>query len=137
MDPDSDRNVPRGLWEALRAVPDHRRAKGRRYKLASVLLIAIGAMLAGRRDQPGIVRRGRKLPHEALAAIGISRPRVPTPSVWCALFRDLDIIVSEGPWGNGRARQRHRNVPWRAPAGCFQCRSRGRDRTVVRAPRNQ
>lgn len=38
------------LWEALSAVPDHRRAEGKRYALASLLLIAIAAMLAGWRD---------------------------------------------------------------------------------------
>ena len=46
------------LWAALSAVPDHRRAEGKRYRLASLLLIAIAAMLAGRRDQLGIVRWG-------------------------------------------------------------------------------
>ena len=34
------------LWEALISVPDHRRAEGKRYPLASLLLIAIAAMLA-------------------------------------------------------------------------------------------
>ena len=47
------------LWKALQAVPDHRRAEGKRYPLVSLLLIAIAAMLAGRRDQLGIVRWGR------------------------------------------------------------------------------
>jgi hypothetical protein len=47
-----------GLWHALASVPDHRRAEGRRYPLASLLLIAVAALLAGRRDQLGIVRWG-------------------------------------------------------------------------------
>ena len=46
------------LWDALASVPDHRRAAGKRYPLASLLLIALVAMLAGRRDQLGIVRLG-------------------------------------------------------------------------------
>jgi hypothetical protein len=46
------------LWDALVSVPDHRRAEGKRYPLASLLLIAVAAMLAGRRDQLGIVRWG-------------------------------------------------------------------------------
>ena len=92
------------LWEALGSVPDHRRAEGKRYPLASLLLIAIAAMLAGRRDQLGIVRWGRKLSAETLAAIGIERSRVPAPSVWCELFRDLNIVALEqalGVWVRG------------------------------------
>jgi len=67
--------------------PRSRRAEGKRYPLASLLLIAIAAMLAGRRDQLGIVRWGRRLNHETLLAIGIDRDRVPAPSVWCELFQ--------------------------------------------------
>lgn len=92
------------LWEALGSVPDHRRAEGKRYPLASLLLITIAAMLAGRRDQLGIVRWGRKLSAETLAAIGIERSRVPAPSVWCELFRDLNIVALEqalGVWVRG------------------------------------
>jgi hypothetical protein len=63
--------------------------------LASLLLIALAAMLAGRRDQLGIVRWGRRLSGETLRAIGIGRDRVPAPSVWCELFQDLDIAALE------------------------------------------
>ncbi len=42
---------PGTLWDALTSGPDHRRAEGKRYPLASLLLIAIAAMLSGRRDQ--------------------------------------------------------------------------------------
>lgn len=44
------------LWDALASIPDHRRPEGKRYPLASLLLIAIVAFLSGRRDQLGIVR---------------------------------------------------------------------------------
>ena len=47
---------PVSLSEALFSVPDHRRPEGKRYPLASVLLIAIAALLAGRRDQLRIIR---------------------------------------------------------------------------------
>jgi DDE_Tnp_1-associated len=79
------------LWEALAAVPDHRWAEGKRYPLASPLLMAIAAMQAGRRDQLSIVRWGRRLSVETLAAFGIGCPRAPAPSVWCELFRDLSV----------------------------------------------
>ena len=94
------------LWDALGSVPDHRRAEGKRYPLASLLLIAIAAMLAGRRDQLGIVRWGRRLSRETLTAIGIDRDRVPAPSVWCKLFQELDVTALEralGGWVAGEA----------------------------------
>src|SRR5208282_2182690 len=83
------------LWHALALVPDHRRAEGKRYPLASLLLIAVAAFLSGRRDQLGVVRWGRRLTRDALASIGISRARVPAPSVWCELFQGLDVSALE------------------------------------------
>jgi hypothetical protein len=57
-------------------------------------------MLAGRRDQLGIVRWERRLSHATLLTIGIDRDRVPAPSVWCELFQELDVIALEHalPW---------------------------------------
>lgn len=98
------------LWDALVSVPDHRRPEGRRYPLAGLLLIAIAALLAGRRDQLGIIRWGRRLSRETLAAIGIHRARVPAPSVWCELFQALDIAALEqalGAWVQGEAPAGH------------------------------
>ena len=88
------------LWQALASVPDHRRAEGKRYPLASLLLIAVSALLSGRRDQLGIVRWGRRLTRDALASIGIGRDRVPAPSVWCELFKGLDVVALERALGN-------------------------------------
>jgi len=88
------------LWHALASVPDHRRAAGKRYPLASLLLIALAAVLSGRRDQLGIVRWGRRLTQDALASIGINRARVPAPSVWCEVFKGLDVNALERALGN-------------------------------------
>jgi hypothetical protein len=85
----------------LASVPDHRRREGKRYPLASLLLIAVAAFLAGRQDQLGIVRWGKRLSQETLASIGISRGRIPAPSVWCELFQELDVTSLErilGDW---------------------------------------
>ena len=92
------------LWEALGRVRDHRRREGQRYPLAGLLLIAVAALLAGRRDQLGIVRWGRQLGAPALASLGITRGRVPAPSVWCELFQGLDVASLEealGDWVRG------------------------------------
>lgn len=98
------------LWDALAAVPDHRRAAGRRYPLAGLLLIAVAGFLAGRRDQLGIVRWGRRLGADGLASVGITRGRVPAPSVWCELFKGLDVEALEralGSWVRGGAAAGH------------------------------
>src|SRR3954453_11531692 len=62
------------------------------------------AMLSGRRDQLSIVRWGRRLSRDTLASIGISRARVPAPSVWCEMFKALDVAALEralGQWVRG------------------------------------
>jgi hypothetical protein len=92
------------LWEVFSSVPDHRRAQGKRYPLAGLLMIALAAMLAGRTDQLSIIRWGRKLSRAALAELGIMRGRVPAPSVWSELFRALDVVTLEellGAWVRG------------------------------------
>ena len=98
------------LWEALASVPDHRRAEGKRYPLAGLLMIAIAAFLSGRRDQLGIVRWGRKLKPEALETLGIRRGRVPAPSVWCEMFKGLDVEAlgrALGRWVQGEKSADH------------------------------
>src|SRR3954463_9729371 len=69
-----------------------------------------GGGLAGRSDQLGIVRWGRKLSREALAELGILRGRVPAPSVWSELFRALDVGALErllGAWVKGAGAAGH------------------------------
>jgi hypothetical protein len=86
--------------EALATVPDHRRSEGKRYPLHSLLLIAIAALLSGRRDQLGIVRWGLRLSREALQALGIGRNRIPAPSVWCELFQGPNFVALEQDLGH-------------------------------------
>jgi hypothetical protein len=52
------------LWEALRTVPDHRRAEGKRYPMPSLLLIAVAAMLTGRPITSGFRRSQPVIPTE-------------------------------------------------------------------------
>ncbi len=116
------------LWHALASVPDHRRAEGKRYPLARLLLIAVAALLSGRRDQLGIVRWGRRLTREALASIGISRDRVPAPSVWCALFKGLDVVALErvlGTWVRGEQAAGHVAIDGKRLRGSATAQSAG------------
>ena len=59
------------LFEALQAIPDHRTKKGRRFELATILVIALAAMLSGANDLLAIARWGRRL-----------IPSVLTPHPW-------------------------------------------------------
>jgi hypothetical protein len=116
------------LWDALVSVPDHRRPEGRRYPLAGLLLIAIAALLAGRHDQLGIIRWGRRLSRETLAAIGLQRARVPAPSVWCELFQALDITALEqalGTWVQGAAPPGHVAIDGKRLRGSATAQSPG------------
>ena len=116
------------LWQALASVPDHRRAEGKRYPLASLLLIAVAALLSGRRDQLGIVRWGRRLSGETLASLGINRARVPAPSVWCELFKGLHVGALErvlGDWVRGERPAGHVAIDGKRLRGSATAQSPG------------
>ena len=117
------------LWAVLASVPDRRRAEGKRYPLASLLLIAVAALLSGRRDQLGIVRWGRRPTAEALAGIGIGRARVPAPSVWCGLFKGLGCRRSgaraPGTWVRGQQAAGHVAIDGKRLRGSATAQSPG------------
>src|SRR4051794_14739674 len=60
------------MLQALAAVPDQRNARGRRHSLQSVLLLAVGAVLAGARSYAAIAQWAR-CAQQAVAVCG------PTP----------------------------------------------------------
>ena len=66
-----------GLWRRLAALPDGRRARGRRYPLPWVLLLVVLAKLAGE-DRPSGIADWVALRREALQrALGLGWPRMP------------------------------------------------------------
>ena len=67
------------LYDALQQIPDHRTKKGCRFPLATILIIALAAMLAGANDLLAIARWGRRLSPKALQAIGASTKRRKAP----------------------------------------------------------
>jgi hypothetical protein len=79
------------LLEALAAVPDPRRRRGRRYSAAAILTFAVWGMACGARSLYAIAQWGRE--HDAAevrAALGIARGRTPSVATLFRLFRDLD-----------------------------------------------
>jgi hypothetical protein len=77
------------LGEALAGLPDRRTRKGRRYSLASIILLALAGMLSGANDLLAIHRFGKRLPPKALEALGITRRRVPAHATLHYVFRSL------------------------------------------------
>lgn len=64
-----------GLAEFLAAVPDHRRAQGRRHSLVSILCLACAAVTAGARSLIAIGEWAAEAPTAVLAAFGVRRDR--------------------------------------------------------------
>jgi len=91
------------LWNALASVPDHR-IIGVPRGSAIRRRVRCGVAIGPPRPVGYIVRWGWRLTADALASIGISRARVSAPSVWCELFKGLDVGALEralGDWVRG------------------------------------
>lgn len=97
------------LWSALEGIPDHRTKKGRRYELASVVLLSLAAMLSGANDLLAIYRWGRRLTPTGLRMLGIERRRAPCHSTYHYVFRSisaedleraLGVLVAPGQLGH-------------------------------------
>ena len=79
------------LLEALEAVPDPRKRRGRRYSVATVLTFAVCGMVCGARSLYAIAQWGREQGSaEVRAALGITRARTPSQPTLFRLFSALD-----------------------------------------------
>ena len=85
---------PPSLLEALRAVPDHRRAAGRRHSLPAVLAFLCCGMVCGNRSLLAIAEWGRA--HEAwcCATFGFTR-RTPCVNTLHRVLKGLDVVAFE------------------------------------------
>src|SRR5579883_2449240 len=88
-------SVP-SLLEALAAVPDPRQRRGRRYAQASLLTLAVCAMLCGARSLYAIAQWGHEREGGAVAAaLGFEWGRSPSVATLFRTFRDLDVAAFE------------------------------------------
>jgi hypothetical protein len=79
------------LLNALAVVPDPRQRRGRRYSAATILTLAVCAMLGGARSLYAIAQWGHEQGSaEVRAALGIRRASTPSVATLFRLFRDLD-----------------------------------------------
>jgi hypothetical protein len=84
------------LLEALRAVPDPRKRRGRRYGQASILTLAVCAMLCDVRSLYAIAQWGRERQGGAIAsALGFECGRTPSVATLFRTFRDVDVAAFE------------------------------------------
>lgn len=85
------------LFEACETIGDRRGRKGRQFALASLLVVALAAMLAGSSDVISIFRWVRRLPTDALRALGLAR--APCHATFHYFFRSLDVAAVERALG--------------------------------------
>lgn len=89
------------LLEALAAVPDPRKRRGRRYSAAAMLTFAVWGMACGARSLYAIAQWGREHDSAAVrAALGIERASTPSVATLFRLFRDLDRDAFERALGD-------------------------------------
>jgi len=111
-----------GLLQALSAVPDPRQARGRRHSLQSILLLSVGAVLAGARSYTAIAQWAAHA-EQAVAVCG-STPHATTFGRVLAAVEPAALQGALTGWVLGRRgvrRWRHAEDP----------RPRGEDRTIL------
>jgi len=85
----------RSLLEVFSSVPDPRRKEGRRYRLDSLLALAVAAMLCGYRTYGAIAEWTRHYGEDLSASLGIPKGRVPCAATFFHAFRRLDRAALE------------------------------------------
>lgn len=103
------------LIEVLALVPDRRRVRGQRYRLAFLLAAALAAVLAGARSMSEVVRRTHSAGDDFLRHLGArGRHLRPADTTFARAFAvldgdDLDMIC--GSWLAGLLRQGEQPTP--------------------------
>lgn len=86
-------DLPLVIWEVLDTVPDPRRARGRRHRLATVLAVAVGAVLAGARSLAAIADWAGDLPAWSWRRWRITRRPPSLSTIRRVLLRvDADVL---------------------------------------------
>lgn len=85
------------LWDYLGTVPDHRSRQGRRFKLRSILGMAIAAVLAGRKSLAAIARWAAEQREKGklLRDFEVGRDYVPCHATFHNVFRGLEVKALE------------------------------------------
>ncbi len=82
--------MTRTLIDALREVSDRRGGKGRQIALPALLSVSIAALLSGADSPPAILRRGERLPPDALKVPGLPGGVAPCHATDHDVFQSID-----------------------------------------------
>lgn len=80
----------RPLIEVLSAIPDPRKARGKRHPLPAILALTCAAVLCGYRSYAAIAEWGRVYGPAFVATLGFTRPVPPCAATRCYVLRQLD-----------------------------------------------
>ena len=85
-----------GLLEVLEQLPDPRRRRGVRHRVAGIVAVALTAVLAGARSYAAIASWAADLTAEQRAQVGLTRPVAPDASTFRRVLAGLDAVVLDG-----------------------------------------
>ena len=89
-------------WPAAGAglqLPDPRRRRGVRHRVAGIVAVALTAVLAGARSYAAIASWAADLSVEQRAQVGLTRPRAPDASTFRRVLGRLDAVVLDAVVG--------------------------------------
>jgi predicted transposase YbfD/YdcC len=95
----------------LAAVPDFRRARGKRHPLPALLLLCCVALLSGRCSEAAIAAWAADYGRDWLARLGFTRPYGPSQATLSRLFAGLDWAALERQLGRWAQAVEARGVP--------------------------
>lgn len=94
-----------GLFEALRDIPEHRKARGLRHKMQGVLALGICATLAGARSFAAIAEWAAEQSRQLLLKMGCKRGKPPSERTFRRVLRSVDTVAIDRRVGDWMAAQ--------------------------------
>ena len=88
-----------GLLQVLERLPDPRRRRGVRHRVAGIVAVALTAVLAGARSYAAIASWAADLSVEQRAQVGLTRPVAPDASTFRRVLGRLDAVVLDAVVG--------------------------------------
>ena len=99
------------LLSALRTLEDHRGGQGRRYPLASIIMLVLLGFLTGRDSLAGVSRFAMGLKKRELQQLGIYRNRAPCHATICNTFHRVNESALSTLFGTALLKRRNGKEP--------------------------
>jgi len=91
------------LIECIAALPDPRKARGKRHPLGAMVALAVAATLCGARSYTAMAEWGRLYGADLSRALGFTREQTPCTATFFQLFRPLDRVALDACLGRWQA----------------------------------